>query len=95
MIVPSTPPSAIMQFKSLVLFATVASVAARLTGQKATRLTQAHNSTSRLDINQKVYIENAPVLGDGAGEALLGICTNFAPAHVDHSGGAPFVSSAI
>eukprot|EP00408_Alexandrium_pacificum_P004383 CAMPEP_0171222156 /NCGR_PEP_ID=MMETSP0790-20130122/35119_1 /TAXON_ID=2925 /ORGANISM="Alexandrium catenella, Strain OF101" /LENGTH=52 /DNA_ID=CAMNT_0011688095 /DNA_START=57 /DNA_END=212 /DNA_ORIENTATION=+ len=29
---------------------------------------------SKLDINQKVYIENAPVLGDTAGEGILNIC---------------------
>ena len=28
----------------------------------------------------KVYIENAPVLGDGAGEAALNSCQNFATA---------------
>ena len=37
---------------------------------------------ARLDINQKVYIENAPVLGDGAGEAILENCQAFAAAHV-------------
>jgi len=35
-----------------------------------------------LDINQKVYIENAPVLGDGAGEGALNQCQAFAPQHV-------------
>merc|ERR1711957_148827 len=37
---------------------------------------------SKLDINQKVYIENAPVLGDGAGDAALGKCREFTDAHV-------------
>ena len=37
---------------------------------------------ARLDINQKVYIENAPVLGDGAGEGILNVCQAFAAAHV-------------
>ena len=35
-----------------------------------------------LDINQKVYIENQPVLGDGAGEGALGQCRAFAEQHV-------------
>merc|ERR1712226_1180413 len=39
---------------------------------------------SKLDINQKVYIENAPVLGDGAGEAALNQCTAFAAQHVSN-----------
>jgi predicted RNase H-like nuclease (RuvC/YqgF family) len=37
---------------------------------------------SKLDINQKVYIENAPVLGDGAGDGALGVCKEFTDAHV-------------
>eukprot|EP00929_Paragymnodinium_shiwhaense_P095388 TRINITY_DN5649_c0_g1_i6.p1 TRINITY_DN5649_c0_g1~~TRINITY_DN5649_c0_g1_i6.p1 ORF type:complete len:131 (+),score=41.01 TRINITY_DN5649_c0_g1_i6:65-457(+) len=37
---------------------------------------------SRLDINQKVYVEGVPVLGDGAGEAALGVCQTFAPSMV-------------
>ena len=37
---------------------------------------------TKLDINQKVYIENAPVLGDGAGEGALGKCSTFAAQHV-------------
>ena len=45
---------------------------------------------NKLDINQKVYIENAPVLGDGAGESLLNVCTNFASAHVANAA-APMV----
>ena len=36
----------------------------------------------KLDINQKVYIQNAPVLGDGAGEAALNNCQAFAAQHV-------------
>lgn len=37
---------------------------------------------SNLDINQKVYIENQPVLGDGAGEGALNECRAFSPLHV-------------
>jgi len=37
---------------------------------------------SKLDINQKVYIENAPVLGDGQGDAALNNCRAFTAAHV-------------
>ena len=34
------------------------------------------NSTQHsLDINQKVYIDAAPVLGDGSGDALSKVCT--------------------
>jgi len=39
---------------------------------------------SQLDINQKVYIENAPVLGDGAGEGALNQCSSFAAQHVSN-----------
>ena len=38
----------------------------------------------KLDINQKVYIENQPVLGDGAGEGALNKCTEFAEQHVSN-----------
>jgi len=37
---------------------------------------------SKLDINQKVFIENAAVLGDGAGEGALNVCREFTDAHV-------------
>ena len=37
---------------------------------------------AKLDINQKVYIENAAVLGDGAGEGALNVCREFTDAHV-------------
>merc|ERR1719152_1053316 len=37
---------------------------------------------SKLDINQKVYIENAPVLGDGQGDDALNKCRSFTDAHV-------------
>jgi hypothetical protein len=37
---------------------------------------------TKLDINQKVYIENAPVLGDGAGDAALNTCRELTDAHV-------------
>jgi len=39
---------------------------------------------AKLDINQKVYIENATVLGDGAGEGALNQCTAFAASHVSN-----------
>merc|ERR1719364_36193 len=32
---------------------------------------------AKLDINQKVYVGGAPVVGDGAGESALGICQSF------------------
>eukprot|EP00429_Kryptoperidinium_foliaceum_P133693 CAMPEP_0176282914 /NCGR_PEP_ID=MMETSP0121_2-20121125/51044_1 /TAXON_ID=160619 /ORGANISM="Kryptoperidinium foliaceum, Strain CCMP 1326" /LENGTH=68 /DNA_ID=CAMNT_0017623271 /DNA_START=70 /DNA_END=273 /DNA_ORIENTATION=+ len=41
-------------------------------------------SRSELDINQKVYIENSPVLGDGAGEGILNTCQGFARQHVEN-----------
>mmetsp|Transcript_80830 Transcript_80830/g.147404 ORF Transcript_80830/g.147404 Transcript_80830/m.147404 type:complete len:132 (+) Transcript_80830:64-459(+) len=37
---------------------------------------------NKLDINQKVYIEGQPILGDGAGEGALGQCSFFAAQHV-------------
>jgi hypothetical protein len=37
---------------------------------------------AKLDINQKVYVENSPVLGDGAGDGALGKCREFTDAHV-------------
>merc|ERR1719324_447304 len=39
---------------------------------------------AQLDINQKVYIENQPVLGDGAGDGALGVCRAFAAQHVSN-----------
>uniref|UniRef100_A0A7S1WDN7 Uncharacterized protein n=1 Tax=Alexandrium catenella TaxID=2925 RepID=A0A7S1WDN7_ALECA len=39
---------------------------------------------SKLDINQKVYIESEPVLGDGAGEGILNTCQGFAKQHVSN-----------
>ena len=39
---------------------------------------------AKLDNNQKVYIENQPVLGDGAGEGALNVCTTFAAQHVSN-----------
>jgi len=42
------------------------------------------NGTRKLDINQKVYIENAAVLGDGAGEDQLNECHSFADQHVSN-----------
>ena len=38
----------------------------------------------KLDINQKVYIENQAVLGDGAGEGALNVCRSFAAQHVSN-----------
>jgi hypothetical protein len=37
---------------------------------------------SKLDINQKVYIEGEPILGDGVGQGALNKCRGFAPQHV-------------
>ena len=39
---------------------------------------------AKLDINQKVYIENQPVLGDGAGAGALNKCRSFAAQHVSN-----------
>lgn len=47
-------------------------------------LVTAHLFQNKLPITQKVYIENAPVLGDGAGEGALNQCRGFAPAHVSN-----------
>jgi len=41
-------------------------------------------SKQKLDVNQKVYIENQPVLGDGAGEGALNECRAFAAQHVSN-----------
>ena len=68
-----------MQLSTLVFASVAAFASGRLHAQRAVSI---GNSTTRLDINQKVYIENAPVLGDGAGPGTVGVCTNFAPAHV-------------
>merc|ERR1719159_596829 len=61
-----------MQFRAFLCFLLAASAAGGLVTQ----------AKSNLDINQKVYVENAPVLGDGAGDAALGVCQTFAPQHV-------------
>ena len=37
-----------------------------------------------LDDNQKVYIQNQPVLGAGAGEGALGVCRELASQHVSN-----------
>jgi len=42
------------------------------------------DNKAKLDINQKVYIEGQPVLGDGAGEGALNECRAFAPQHVNN-----------
>jgi len=60
-----------MQFSALLAFTLAVTAPAVLV-----------NSSTKLDINQKVYIENAPVLGDGAGEGALGGCHMFAPQHI-------------
>merc|ERR1719420_1892155 len=39
---------------------------------------------ANLDINQKVYIESQPGLGDGAGEGILNECQAFAEQHVSN-----------
>merc|ERR1719281_2293360 len=41
-----------------------------------------HGTKYLLDINQKVYVENQPVLGDGAGEGALNVCSALAPQFV-------------
>ena len=41
-------------------------------------------ATEKLDINQKVYIDNQPVLGAGAGDGALNICREFADQHVEN-----------
>eukprot|EP00428_Durinskia_dybowskii_P061123 CAMPEP_0170381058 /NCGR_PEP_ID=MMETSP0117_2-20130122/14207_1 /TAXON_ID=400756 /ORGANISM="Durinskia baltica, Strain CSIRO CS-38" /LENGTH=151 /DNA_ID=CAMNT_0010636605 /DNA_START=77 /DNA_END=530 /DNA_ORIENTATION=- len=53
---------------------------------KQAAATVVSSSKSGLDINQKVYIENQPVLGDGAGEGILNVCQGFARQHVDNPG---------
>jgi hypothetical protein len=45
---------------------------------------------SKLDINQKVYVENAPVLGDGAGDGALNVCKEFTDAHVANTAAPTF-----
>ena len=42
------------------------------------------SSLAKLDINQKVYIENQAVLGDGSGEGALNECQNLAPQFVSN-----------
>merc|ERR1719449_471859 len=46
--------------------------------------TSASNSTVTLDMNQKVYVEGQPVLGDGAGTGSLKQCKNFPDFMVAH-----------
>ena len=62
-----------MQMQHLLILALVASAAGTKFAAKA-----------KLDINQKVYIENQPVLGDGAGEGALNACRSFAAQHVSN-----------
>jgi len=52
--------------------------------QKSTKRSLRHVTKAKLDINQKVYIENQPVLGDGAGAGALNVCRAFAPQHVSN-----------
>jgi len=63
-----------MQLRGLLILAAVAGTSGILV-----------KSGDRLDINQKVYIENQAVLGDGVPEPPLGVCTNFAPQHVSNA----------
>ena len=70
-----------MQLSALLLGAFVSGATAVVT-------TVGHNST--LDINQAVYIENAPVLGAGAGEGSLNQCTMLTDAQKANEA-APFV----
>merc|ERR1719181_2715217 len=58
--------------KLLIAFIPIAAGALTFTGRQ------------KLDINQKVYIENQPVLGDGAGAGALNVCRSFAPQHVSN-----------
>merc|ERR1719378_975404 len=58
-------------------------LAASATG-KLTRAKLDINKKLKLDINQKVYIQNQPVLGDGAGEGALGVCRELAEQHVSN-----------
>jgi len=62
-----------MQFRHLVAFVLAATAAGTKFAAKA-----------KIDINQKVYIENQPVLGDGAGDGSLNVCKSFAPQHVSN-----------
>ena len=62
-----------MQIQHLLVFVLAASVAGTKFAAKA-----------KLDNNQKVYIENQPVVGDGAGEGAVGVCRAFAPQHVSN-----------
>eukprot|EP00405_Crypthecodinium_cohnii_P005826 CAMPEP_0194748540 /NCGR_PEP_ID=MMETSP0323_2-20130528/2663_1 /TAXON_ID=2866 ORGANISM="Crypthecodinium cohnii, Strain Seligo" /NCGR_SAMPLE_ID=MMETSP0323_2 /ASSEMBLY_ACC=CAM_ASM_000346 /LENGTH=48 /DNA_ID= /DNA_START= /DNA_END= /DNA_ORIENTATION= len=48
-----------MQFRLIIASLAVAASSALSVSNKGA------DTTSKLDINQKVYIENAPVLGDG------------------------------
>jgi hypothetical protein len=41
-----------------------------------------HRTKLALDNNQKVYIEEQPVVGDGSGEGALNKCRPIAPQHV-------------
>ena len=62
-----------MQLRTIVLGALVATSSALGSKKKLT-----------LDDNQKVYIENQPILGDGAGEGALGVCRELAEQHVSN-----------
>ena len=65
--------SAAMQLRTLFFGALVASASALGAKKKLT-----------LDNNQKVYIQNQPVLGDGAGDGALGVCRELASQHVSN-----------
>jgi len=64
-----------MQSMQLIVIALVLPIAVSGSGLKFA-------AQAKLDINQKVYIEGSPVLGDGAGDGALNKCRAFAPQHV-------------
>jgi len=61
----------------------VAAVAV-LSGAEARLALKKDAKKTALDINQKVYIENQPVLGDGAGETALNVCKELSPQFVSN-----------
>lgn len=68
---PKANSSFAMQFRSVLALCLGAVVTGKLTQKKL-----------KLDDNQKVYIENQPILGDGAGEGALNQCRELIDAHV-------------
>jgi len=65
-----------MKFQYLLMFV-LAPLAVDAAGMKFA-------NKAKLDINQKVYIENQEVLGGSAGEGALGKCRGFAAQHVSN-----------